>query len=57
VLNKIRDLSRVRMNSNLSTGVVGRGRSTRDQIERQHPWLSQLVKPLQRGHSGIYFTK
>lgn len=34
--------------------VVGRGRSTRDQIEREHPWLSQVHEPWTLGHCGIY---
>ena len=31
--------------------VVGRGRASRDAIERHHPWLSQVVPP---SHHGIY---
>lgn len=34
--------------------VVGRGRSSRDAIERNHPWLSQVIKPEHLGHYSIY---
>jgi hypothetical protein len=51
ILNDLRGVAR--------TGpvvVVGRGRSTRDQIEKQHPWLSQIIEPIQGGHYTIYRT-
>jgi hypothetical protein len=34
--------------------VVGRGRSSRDAIERNHPWLSQIVSPVHGAHYSIY---
>ena len=34
--------------------VVGRGRASRDAIEREHPWLSQVVPPQHFAHYSIY---
>jgi hypothetical protein len=34
--------------------VIGRGRASRDAIERQHPWLSQVVEPTHFSHYSIY---
>lgn len=34
--------------------VVGRGRASRDAIERDHPWLSQVVAPQHFPHYSIY---
>ncbi len=34
--------------------LVGRGRSTRDQIERKHPWLSQVNDPEHHGTFSLY---
>jgi len=34
--------------------VVGRGRSSRDAIERSHPWLSQVISPTHYEHFSIY---
>lgn len=34
--------------------VVGRGRSSRDAIERNHPWLSQVIPPNHFEHYSIY---
>ena len=34
--------------------VVGRGRASRDAIERRHPWLSQIVVPEHYGHYSIF---
>lgn len=34
--------------------VIGRGRASRDAIERQHPWLSAVLKPEHRKHYSIY---
>lgn len=34
--------------------VVGRGRSSRDLMEREHPWLSQVVPPKHFGNFTIY---
>lgn len=39
---------------NRAITVVGRGRSSRDGIERRHPWLSQVVEPEHHGHYSIY---
>lgn len=36
--------------------VVGRGRASRDAIERDHPWLSQIVPPEHFAHTSIYRT-
>ena len=36
--------------------VVGRGRLSRDCIERGHPWLSQVEAPVHRPHYSIYRT-
>lgn len=37
-----------------SIRVVGRGRRTRDHIERHEPWLSQVQRPLHCGNFSIY---
>ena len=37
-----------------SITVVGRGRASRDAIERRHPWLSQVVSPEHYGNYSIY---
>lgn len=37
--------------------VVGRGRASRDAIERRHPWLSQVVAPEHATHASIYRTR
>jgi hypothetical protein len=34
--------------------VVGRGRASRDAIERDHPWLSQVIPPFHGGNYSIY---
>lgn len=34
--------------------VVGRGRSSRDAIEREHPWLSQVITPVHGRQTSIY---
>lgn len=34
--------------------VIGRGRATRDQIERHEPWLTQIVKPEQFINFTVY---
>lgn len=36
--------------------VIGRGRASRDAIEREHPWLSQIHAPEHCGHYSIYRT-
>ncbi len=37
--------------------VVGRGRASRDAIERENPWLSQVVPPEHYPHYSIYRTR
>lgn len=37
--------------------VVGRGRRTRDHIERHEPWLSQVVPPEHLGNFSIYYSE
>jgi hypothetical protein len=34
--------------------VIGRGRGTRDAIERRHPWLSGIVEPENLGNFSVY---
>ncbi len=34
--------------------VVGRGRASRDAIERHHPWLSQVKEPRHFSHYSVY---
>lgn len=34
--------------------VIARGGRSRDIIEKQHPWLSQVVTPMHRRHYSIY---
>lgn len=34
--------------------VVGRGRGVRDQIEREHPWLSSVHSPVHFAHYSVY---
>jgi precorrin-6B methylase 2 len=48
----LHDLRRIAQKKSIT--VIGRGRSSRDLIERHHPWLSDVVKPLHLGHSSIY---
>lgn len=42
--------------SRRSITVVGRGRASRDAIERGQPWLSQVVAPKHHDHFSIYCT-
>lgn len=37
--------------------IVARGRFTRHEIERMHPWLSQVVMPLRHPRYAVYFTR
>ncbi len=46
------DLQNVSLRSPIT--VVGRGRATRDAIERRHPWLSQVNQPAHFAHFSIY---
>lgn len=48
-LNDLREMS---MQQPLT--VVGRGRASRDQIERSEPWLSQVNTPSHHGNFSIY---
>ena len=48
----LHDLRRIAQRRTIT--VVGRGRSSRDIIERHHPWLSQVVQPRHFAHSSIY---
>lgn len=34
--------------------VVGRGRGVRDEIERGHPWLTEIVAPIHRANYSLY---
>ncbi len=34
--------------------VIGRGRASRDAIERKHPWLSQVISPIHGRQVSIY---
>ncbi len=36
--------------------VIGRGRASRDAIERNHPWLSQVAQPQHFPHYSLYRT-
>ncbi len=50
-LDKLRKVSQAR-----AITVIGRGRSSRDAIERNTPWLSQVVSPEHFAHFSIYRT-
>lgn len=49
VIDQLKEISRRR-----KIRVVGRGRRTRDHIERQEPWLSQVNPPDHCGNFSIY---
>jgi hypothetical protein len=51
VIDRLRERSR-----KLPVCVVGRGRATRDQIERHEPWLSQVNRPKHFGNFTLYFS-
>ena len=51
-LSDLRNIARTRR-----IRVVGRGRASRDAIEREHPWLSQVVKPHHSEHFSIYSSQ
>lgn len=34
--------------------VIGRGRGSRDAIERHHPWLAQVISPVHGPHHSVY---
>jgi hypothetical protein len=48
-LSDLRELS-----TTIKFRVVGRGRAVRDQIEREHPWLSSVYPAVHHGHYSIY---
>jgi hypothetical protein len=48
----LQDLKRIAASRSIT--VVGRGRASRDAIERNHPWLSQVCPPEHHAHSSIY---
>ena len=49
VIDQLKEISRKR-----KIRVVGRGRRTRDHIERHEPWLSQVFTPMHCGNFSIY---
>lgn len=49
ILEKLKHLAQIG-----SITVIGRGRATRDEIERKHPWLSNVHEPVHRGNFTIY---
>lgn len=51
VLNDLGEISKIK-----SIKVVGRGRLSRDLIERENPWLSQVVSPRHFKNFSIYQT-
>ncbi len=48
----IENLKRLAMQKTIT--VTARGGRSREVIEKQHPWLSQVVRPLHREHYSIY---
>lgn len=50
-LDDLREIARSR-----AITVVGRGRASRDAIERRNPWLSEVVAPEHYPHYSIYRT-
>lgn len=51
----IRVIDRLKMKARQrKVTVVGRGRRSRDHIERQEPWLSQVIPPVHCGNFSIY---
>lgn len=50
----LEDLRRIAQSRTIT--VVGRGRASRDAIERGQPWLSQVREPVHFGHYSIYCT-
>jgi hypothetical protein len=49
VIDQLKEISKFR-----KIQVLGRGRRTRDHIERQEPWLSQIIEPVHCGNFSIY---
>jgi hypothetical protein len=50
----LQDLLRIAVKQRQTVRVIGRGRASRDAIERGHPWLSQVVAPRHYKHYSIY---
>ncbi len=50
----LEDLRRIAKTRNIT--VIGRGRNSRDLIERQHPWLSQVHLPQHYTQYSIYYS-
>ena len=48
----LEDLRRIA--SSQPIAVVGRGRASRDAIERRHPWLSEVIPPWHAANYSIY---
>lgn len=46
------DLQKIAKEKNIT--VIGRGRASRDAIERHHPWLSQVNPPEHHAHYSVY---
>lgn len=51
----LQDLRKIALQQSIT--VVGRGRASRDAIERQHFWLSQVVEPEHYANYSIYRTR
>jgi protein-L-isoaspartate O-methyltransferase len=51
-LDDLREIARSR-----AITVIGRGRGSRDAIERRHPWLSGVVPPEHFSHYSIYRSR
>ena len=49
VLEKLKTLAKDK-----ALKIIARGGRSRDAIEKLHPWLSQVVPPLHRGHYSLY---
>jgi hypothetical protein len=52
VVKTLEDLKKIAQTRPIT--VIGRGRLSRDLIERETPWLSQVIKPSHRGNFSIY---
>lgn len=51
-LEDLRAIARTR-----AIAVIGRGRASRDAIERRHPWLGEVVEPEHLPHASIYRSR
>jgi hypothetical protein len=51
----LQDLREVSVNIGIT--VVGRGRASRDAIDRGHPWLAQVVPPRHFAHYSVYRSR